>query len=40
MKRAVTLMAAVLGSLLGIAPTHDWCCWMCDVFGDYWARRR
>lgn len=40
MKRAVTLAAAVLGSLLGIPQNGDWCGWVCDVLGDYWACRR
>ena len=40
MKRAVTLAAAVLGSLLGLTRSGCWCGWVCDVLGDYWARRR
>ena len=40
MKRAVTLVAVVLGSLLGITQSGCWCGWVCDVLGDYGARRR
>ena len=40
MKRAATLAGAVLGSLLGITQSGCWCGWVCDVLGDYWARRR
>jgi len=40
MKRAITLVAVVLGCLLGIAQAGAWSYWMCDVFGAYWARRR
>lgn len=40
MKRAVTLVAVVLGCILGIAQAGAWSSWMCDVFGAYWARRR
>ena len=40
MKRAVTLVAVILGCLLGIAQAGAWSCWMCDVFDTYWARCR
>jgi len=40
MKRAVTVTAAVLGSLLGIAQIDYWCGLFCDVLGDYWVRRQ
>jgi len=40
MKRAVTLVAVVLGCLLGIAQAGAWSCWMCDVLVAYWARCR
>ena len=39
-KRAVTLAGAVLASLLGFTQSGCWCGWVCDVLGDYWARRR
>ena len=39
MTRAVTLAAAVLGNLLGVAQIEYWCEWFSDVVEDYWAQR-